>query len=248
MTRAPLTPPGRLYGVGVGPGDPDLVTMKAVKVLRDTATVAYFCKRGKRGNARTIADGWLSDSVQEMPLVYPVTTEIPFDSPDYVQQLRAFYETAAAALAERLEAGNDVAVLCEGDPMFYGSFMHLHIRLKDRFDVTVIAGVTGMSGCWSAAAQPITWGDDVFTVLPGTLPPEVLMVKLAQADAAVVMKLGKNFTKVRGAVTAAGLLDRALYVERGTMAGEKILPLAAVDADSVPYFSVVLIPGQGRRP
>lgn len=248
MTMRNAHAPGRLYGVGVGPGDPDLITVKAMKTLSHVSTIAYFCKRGKRSTARTIADCWLSPTVQEMALVYPLTTEIPFDDPEYVRQLRSFYEISTHDIAKRLDAGSDVAVLCEGDPMFYGSFMHLYVRLKERHPVTIIPGVSGMSGCWSAAAQPITWGDDIFTVLPATLPSDVLAAKLGSSDAFVVMKIGKNFAKVRKAIEAVGLMDRALYVERGTMPGERIIPLADFDEETIPYFSVILIPGQGRRP
>jgi precorrin-2/cobalt-factor-2 C20-methyltransferase len=239
---------GRLYGVGLGPGDPELVTVKAMRILQQAATVAYFCKRTSRGHARTIAGPYLCGQCIEIPMTYPVTTEIPFHDPAYINQLRDFYALSAEAIAQKLNAGLDVAILCEGDPMFYGSFMHLYIRLKERFKITIVPGVTGMSGCWTSAGEPITWGDDIFTVLPGTLPADVLNRRLRDTDACVIMKLGKNFAKVRTAIAEAGLLDRAIYVERGTMTGERIVPLAAFNDENVPYFSVILIPGQGRRP
>jgi len=135
-----------------------------------------------------------------------------------------------------------------GDPMFYGSYMHLHARLAPRFDTEVIAGVTGMSGCWSAAAMPIAQGDDVFTVLPATLPESELVRRLAEADAAVVMKVGQHLPKLRRALARSGRLPRALYVERGTMAEEKMIPLAAKPDDDAPYFAVVLVPGWENRP
>ncbi len=132
--------------------------------------------------------------------------------------------------------------------MFYGSFMHIFVRLKDRFRVSVTAGVTGMAGCWASAAQPITWGDDILTILPGTLPVDVLTRRLAETDAAVIMKLGSNFPKVRIALIDAGLLDRAIYVEHGTAPAERILPMREKTDDEAPYFSLILVPGQGRRP
>lgn len=239
---------GRLYGVGLGPGDPELMTLKAVRCLRAAPVVAYFCKRGGRGHARTIVEGFLSDRVQELALAYPVTTEIPVRHPDYQTCLAGFYAEATVALADHLEAGRDVALLCEGDPLFYGSFMHLFVRLRDRFAVTIVPGVSGMSGCWTSAALPMSWGDDVLTVLPGSLPPDVLRAKLMASDASVVMKLGTNFAKVRAAVAAAGLMDAAVYVERGTMAAEVVMKLADKADDRAPYFSVILVPGQGRRP
>ncbi|MBD8903470.1 precorrin-2 C(20)-methyltransferase, partial [Methylobacterium bullatum] len=145
-------------------------------------------------------------------------------------------------------AGRDVAILSEGDPFFYGSFMHLWRRLKDRFPVEVVPGVTGMSGCWTRAGTPITWGDDVLTILPATLGHDALVERLRITDAAVIMKLGRHLPKVRRALAETGLLDRAVYVERGTMAGEKVIALAEKPDDDAPYFSMVLVPGEGRRP
>ena len=248
MTTPLIHSPGRLHGVGLGPGDPDLLTVKAVKAIQSAPVVAYFCKRGRRGNARTIVDPWIGKDSIELPLVYPVTVEIPFRDQSYVTQLSAFYAEASEAIAAHLSAGRDVALLCEGDPLFYGSYMHIHIRLKDRFPVSICPGVTGMSGCWTAAGQPITWGDDVLTVIPGTLPAPALARRLADTDAAVVMKLGSNFAKVRDAIAQAGLTDRAIYVERGTMANEKVLRLSEKTDDEAPYFSMIIVPGQGRRP
>jgi precorrin-2/cobalt-factor-2 C20-methyltransferase len=224
------------------------MTLKAARCLKTAPIVAFFCKRGRRGNARAIVDGYLGPDVLELPLAYPITTEIPVHQPDYTACLAHFYAEATDALASRLSEGLDVALLCEGDPLFYGSFMHLFVRLRDRFPVTIVPGVSGMSGCWTAAAQPMSWGDDVLTVLPGTLPAETLHAKLSGSDAAVVMKIGGNFAKVRAAITAAGRLDEAIYVERGTMAGELVMPLAAKTDDKAPYFSIILIPGYGRRP
>jgi precorrin-2/cobalt-factor-2 C20-methyltransferase len=239
---------GRLYGVGLGPGDPELLTVKAVRVIETAPVIAYFAKAGRRGNARTIADRWIPAGARELPLYYPVTTEIPVSDPAYNAALRDFYAEATESLAAELAAGRDVALLSEGDPLFYGSFMHLYIRLKERFAVTVIPGVTGMAGCWSAAGEAMTWGDDVMTVLPGTLPQQALTERLQQTDAAVIMKVGKNFPKIRQALRDSGQYDRAIYVERGTMAGEKVMRLADKPDDTAPYFAIVLVSGQGRRP
>ena len=150
-------------------------------------------------------------------------------------------------LAALLRQGKSVGLLAEGDPFFYGSFMHMWRRLEAIFPLEVVPGVTGMSGCWTRANAPITWGNDILSVLPGTLGEEQLTRRLVETDAAVIMKVGKNLAKVRRAVEAAGLLSRALYVERGTMRGEQIMPLSECPDGNGPYFSMVLIPGQGRR-
>ncbi len=239
---------GRLVGVGLGPGDPDLLTVKAVRALEAASVVGYFAKRGQRGVARGIADRWIPAGTSELPLHYPVTVEVPFDHPDYVAQLSAFYADAAETLAVHLAAGRGVALLCEGDPLFYGSFMHVYVRLRDRFPCSIVPGVTGMSGCWTAAGAPMTWGDDVLCVVPGTLEPAALRSHLAASDAVVVMKLGRNLPKVRAALAEAGLLERAVYVERGTTADEVVMPLSEKRDDAAPYFSLVLVPGRGRRP
>jgi precorrin-2/cobalt-factor-2 C20-methyltransferase len=239
---------GTFHGIGLGPGDPELLTIKAVRLIAATPVIAYFAKKGRRGNARTIVDRWLPAGVTELPLEYPVTTEIHFNDRGYIDELARFYENSSHHISHLLTAGQDVALVCEGDPMFYGSFMHLYIRLADRHRVAITPGVTGMAGCWSAAGSPITWGDDILTVLSGTLGEDDLVSRLQSTDAAVIMKLGTNFAKVRRAIDRAGLGDRAIYCERGTMPGEKILPLVEKIEDSAPYFSLILIPGNGRRP
>jgi precorrin-2/cobalt-factor-2 C20-methyltransferase len=236
----------RLIGVGVGPGDPELMTLRAIRTLRDADVVAHFAKAGNASHARAIAACHLRPDVTELPLLYPVTTEIPKDAPAYCEKIAAFYDACAAAVAGHLDAQRSVAVICEGDPLFYGSYMHLHVRLAARYRTEVVAGVTGMSGCWSAAGAPMTQGNDVLTVLPGTLAEEELARRLGDADAAVVMKLGRNLPKVRRALACAGRLDRAIYVERGTMASAVIAPLADKADDDAPYFAMVLVPGWRR--
>ena len=238
---------GRLIAVGVGPGDPELITLKAVRALERADVVAYFGKAGNGSNARTSAATHLTPGVAELPLAYPVTTEIPSDTPAYREAIKNFYDSAAARIAAELDAGRTVAVLAEGDPLFYGSYMHLHVRLSPRYACEIIAGVTGMSGCWSAAETPIAQGNDVFTVLSGLLPEDELARRLTQADAAVIMKLGRHLPKVRRALCAAKRLDRAIYVERGTMTDAVVVPLADKQDDGAPYFAVVLVPGWEAR-
>ena len=233
---------GRLVGVGVGPGDPELITVKALNALRSVDVVAYFAKSGNESNARRIVEKYLN-GVEELPLLYPVTTEIPRAAAAYRDAIADFYDVSAAAVSSYLDDGRDIAVLSEGDPLFYGSYMHLHVRLSHRYPTEVIPGVTGMSGCWSSAAVPITQGDDIFTVLPGTLPEVELERRLADCDAAVVMKIGRHLPKIRRACERAGCLDRAIYVERGTMTNSAVMKLTDKLDLKAPYFAIVLVPG-----
>jgi precorrin-2/cobalt-factor-2 C20-methyltransferase len=239
---------GKLLGIGVGPGDPELMTLKAARALAEAEVIAYFAKAGNASHSRAIAAAHVRADVIELPLLYPVTTEVPKCSTGYRDTISDFYDEAAAKIAAHLEAGCTVAVVCEGDPMFYGSYMHLHTRLAPRFAAEIIAGVTGMSGCWSAAGMPMAQGDDVFTVLPATLPEDELARRLADANAAVVMKVGRHLPKLRRALATSGRLPRAIYVERGTMADSKMIPLSAKADDDAPYFAVVLVPGWEQRP
>lgn len=239
---------GTLHGVGVGPGDPELVTVRAARLIGSAPVLAYFAKKGRRGHARTIVEPYVRPDTEELPLHYPLTTEMSFADPLYVREVGGFYVEAAEALAAHLAAGRDVVLIAEGDPLFYGSFMHLYVRLKDRFPVRITPGVTGFSGCASAAGLPMTWGDDVLAVLPGTLSEDDLVARLEGSDAAVIMKLGSNFPKVRRAIVRAGLVHRAIYIERGSMDGEVVLPLTDKTDDASPYFSLILIGGEGRRP
>jgi precorrin-2/cobalt-factor-2 C20-methyltransferase len=238
---------GSLIGIGVGPGDPELLTLKAMRALSEADVVAHFAKRGNASNARAIAAAHLRAGVEELELLYPVTTEIPTGSADYRDAIRDFYDSSATRIAMHLDAGRVVAVICEGDPLFYGSYMHLHVRLAARYPTEVIAGVTGMSGAWSLIGSPIAQGDDVLTVLPGTLPESELERRLADADAAVIMKIGRHLPKVRRAIERTGRLARAIYVERGTMPGAVVMPLADKPDDRAPYFAVVLVPGWKQR-
>ncbi len=238
---------GTLYGIGVGPGDVRYLTLRAAGLVRAVDVVAFFAKRGHPGNARRIVAPLLKEGQDEARLEYPVTDEIPAEHPDYQQKIAGFYRESAAQLAALLRAGRSVGLLAEGDPFFYGSFMHMWRRLAPDFPVEVVPGVTGMSGCWTRAKLPMTWGDDTLAVLPGTLAEERLVERLRHTDAAVIMKVGKNLAKVRRAVEGAGLLARAVYVERGTMQEERILPLAECREPRGAYFAMVLIPGEGRR-
>ncbi|WP_433218588.1 precorrin-2 C(20)-methyltransferase [Dactylosporangium sp. CS-047395] len=232
---------GQLYGVGLGPGDPELVTVKAARLVAAAPVVAYHSARHGRSIARSIAEPYLRPDQIEEALVYPVTTEA---HNDYRGVIEEHYDAWAARLAAHLDAGRDVVVLCEGDPMFYGSYMHMHKRLRGRYRTEVVPGVTSVSGASAVLGRPLVERDEILTVLPGTLPGPVLAERLAATDSAAVMKLGRTFGKVRDALEQAGRLDEAWYVERATTTGERVAPLASVDPSSVPYFSIALLPSR----
>ncbi|MFT7058445.1 MAG: precorrin-2/cobalt-factor-2 C20-methyltransferase [Pseudorhodobacter sp.] len=235
----------RIICAGLGPGDPDLISVKSDRAIRQARQVAFFRKAGRKGQARQIVEGMLAPEAVELAMEYPVTTELPFDSPEYIDLLARFYDD----WAERLAAlPGEVVVLCEGDPFFYGSFMHLYTRLLGRVEMDVIPGITGMTGCWNATGTPITWGDDVMTVLMGTLPEADLATHMKTSDALVIMKTGRNLPKVRRALAATGRLADAWLVERGTMPKQRVMRLADVDGTDCPYFAIVLVHGHGRRP
>ncbi|MGB3148079.1 MAG: precorrin-2 C(20)-methyltransferase [Paracoccaceae bacterium] len=237
---------GKVICVGLGPGDPDLMSVRADRLVRSAKHVAHFRKAGRNGQARRIVEGMLDPAAVEYPMEYPVTTEIHFSEPEYNRQLADFYDAWAEKLANLAET-ETVIVLCEGDPFFYGSFMHLHARLEGRAMVELVPGITGMSGCWTATGQPITWGDDVLTVLMATLPEEELAARARNTNALVVMKIGRNLPKLRRALAAAGRLDAAWLVERGTMPDQHVQRLADAPEEA-PYFSIAVVHGQGRRP
>ncbi|MEJ6389251.1 precorrin-2 C(20)-methyltransferase [Gymnodinialimonas ulvae] len=239
---------GRVYGVGLGPGDPELMSVKADRLLRAAKHVAFFRKAGRAGRARKIVDGMLRPDAVEFAMEYPVTTEIPLSDPRYNEVLSGFYAEVTAHLCKLTAGGEDVVVLCEGDPFFYGSFMHLYERLKDRCEVQVVPAITGMSAAWTATGTPITWGDDVLSVVMGTLDEDTLRDAMARADALVVMKIGRNLTKVRRALQAAGKAERAVLVQYAAMEGQSVCALSDHGGETLPYFSIIVVHGQGRRP
>ncbi len=239
---------GTIYGVGLGPGDPDLMSVRADRLLRNAKHIAYFRKPGRSGQARKIVNGMIPKDAIEFPMEYPVTTEIPVTDPRYNELLSAFYEECTKRLKTLSEKGEDVVVLCEGDPFFYGSFMHLYARLREQTPIKVVPAITGMSGAWTATGDPITWGDDVLTVLMGTLPEEVLAERMMQTDAVVVMKIGRNIDKVKRALKTAGLFDRAWIVEFAQMPNQTVSKLSEACGKVTPYFSIIIVHGQGRRP
>jgi len=239
---------GTLYGVGVGPGDPELMTVKAMRILARARVVAYFAKRGKNGNAHATAQPFIHPEAERLPLYYPYTVEVSPRDPAYIAAMREFYDESAARVAERLLRGQDVAVLCEGDPMFYGSYMYLHDRLAAQHAACVIPGITSFAGCAAGAGIALVSTDRVFSIVPGTLPEQELEEKLKSADAAAIIKLGRHFPKVRRVLARLGKLAGATYFEHGTTAQQVVMPLVDKRDERSLYFSLIIVPGHDGGP
>ncbi|QLY27906.1 precorrin-2 C(20)-methyltransferase [Nocardia huaxiensis] len=234
---------GKLWGVGLGPGDPELVTVKAARVIGEADVIAFHSAKHGRSISRGIAAPYMREGQLEEHLVYPVTTETTDHPGGYQGAIDEFYESAAALLAGHLAAGRSVALLAAGDPLFYSSFMHMHRRLADRFETEIIPGVTSVSAASAALGTPLVEGDQVLTVLPGTLPAEELTRRLRDTGAAAIMKLGRTYPGVRQALTDSGRLDGAYYVERASTGRQRVLRAADVSDADVPYFAITLVPG-----
>jgi precorrin-2/cobalt-factor-2 C20-methyltransferase len=233
---------GQLIGVGVGPGDPELMTLKAIRVLQNADVVAHFAKSGRPSHARNSAQRFLPPIFIEAALRYPVTTEQPVNSPQYRSIIDGFFDEAAAQLSGHLDAGRTVVVLSEGDPLFFGSYMHLHVRLQSRYPIQVVPGVSAMSAAWSAAGTAMVRGDRTLTVLPGTMPEVDLRERLERNESAVIMKIGRNLEKIRRALAACGRLEEAIYIECVSMGEQRLMRLADKHDDQAPYFAMILLP------
>ncbi|CEJ45262.1 precorrin-2 C(20)-methyltransferase [Umezakia ovalisporum] len=229
---------GRLYGIGVGPGDPELLTLKALRILQTAPVVAYQSAVDKDSIARAIVSKYLLGNQIEVLFHLPRALE--------PETASAIYDQEVAPIAEHLAAGRDVVVLCEGDPFFYGSFMYVYVRLCQEYETEVVPGVSSLMACPVALGVPFTYYNDIMTVLPAPMPAEELVTHLVATDAAAIMKLGRHFTKVRDILHQLGLASRALYIERATMAEQRIIPLDEVDPNQVPYFSMIVIPTKKR--
>lgn len=224
---------GTLYGLGVGPGDPELITLKAHRLLARAPVLAYPAPEQGDSLARAIVAPHLPGGQTEIAIRMPLTVE-RFPA-------QAVYDEAAERIAGHLDAGEDVAVICEGDPFFYGSFMYLYGRMAGRYPVEVVPGVSSLTACAAALGAPLAARNDVLTVLPAPLANDVLESRLRDVDAAAIIKVGRHFARVHDLLESLGLAAAARYIERATMADQRVLPLRDIDPGSVPYFSMILV-------
>ena len=224
---------GTLYGLGVGPGDPELLTLKAHRILRDTFVVAYPQPDDGPSFARSIVEHYLTAEQLEIPIIVPMDVKR-----DPAQEV---YKLAAETIAHHLDAGSDVAVLCEGDPFFYGSFMYLYQHLAHRYPCEIVPGVSSVMAASAAWGRPIAARNDVLAVIPAPLPDEEIKARIEASDAVAIMKLGRHFPRVRALLKEMGLEEQAGYCERVTLGNEKVMPLSQVTETDAPYFSMILI-------
>lgn len=230
-------PPGKLYGLGIGPGDPELLTLKAHRILTTVPVIAYPTLESGKVLARAIVADFIQPHQIEIPMPLPFSVE---------RSSQPYYDQAAETIAQHLSAGQDVAVLCEGEPMLYGTFMYIFNRLADRFETEVVPGISSTYASAAMLGAPLTYRNDVLSIMPATLEAEILRDRLAVADAAIIIKLGRHFAKVKAVLEELGLLERALYIERATMPNQRIKPIAEVMPEEVPYWALILVPSQTR--
>ena len=229
---------GTLYGIGVGPGDPNLITLKGYRVLQAAPVLAYPAPETGDSLARQIVAPHLMDEKTEIAI------RMPLSAPKFPDN--TVYGEAATQLERHLANGQDVAVLCEGDPFFYGSFMYLFARMAESHMVEVVPGVSSPMACAAVLGAPLAAQNDILTILPAPLPSVQLKAQLDATDAAAIIKIGRHFERVRALISELNLMDRARYIERATMDAEKVVPLAVVEPSSSPYFSMILIHRRGQ--
>jgi precorrin-2/cobalt-factor-2 C20-methyltransferase len=230
---------GLLYGIGLGPGDPELLTLKALRVLRSVAVVAYPAPDSGDSVARGIVAQWLDRGQPEIAIRFPMRPGPP---------PREIYRDAAVQIEAALRAGDDVAYLCEGDPLLYGSFAGVLAALDPSIPVAIVPGVSSVTACAAAAGAVLATRDETLSVVPATLPEEELAATLAGVETAAVIKLGRHFAKLRRVLQRLGLLEAAVYVEHATWPSERVAALAAVDPATVPYFATALVRRAGVPP
>ncbi len=223
---------GTVHGVGVGPGDPELMTLKAYRLISGAEVVAYPILETSESFARSIVAEIMPPAVREIPITVPMTTRRA--------PAQAAYDRGSDAIAAELEAGRDVIVLCEGDPLFYGSFMYLHSRLSDRYRVEVVPGVNSVTACAAVLGQPLVARNETLTIIPGTLSEAELEHRIASAEAVAIMKVGRHLEKIRTVLARLGLSETAGYIERATLTNQKVVSLGDAPV-TAPYFSMILV-------
>jgi len=232
---------GKIYGIGLGPGDPALITLKSANLIKSSDYIFFFKKKNSESRAFSIVKEIIKDNAFKIALEFPITTEIDSMRKEYKNIMKNFYEQCVIKIDNILKKSCDICLLCEGDPFFYGSFIHIFQRLKERFDIEIVPGVTGMSGAWSSSKIPLVSGNEILTIIMGTLDEAKLKVQIKKSDVLVIMKIGKNFKKIFKVLKEQNLLDKAYLISNATTKKEKIYKLNTINAEIVPYFSIILL-------
>ena len=232
---------GKIYGIGLGPGDPALITLKSANLIKSSDYIFFFKKKNSESRAFSIVKEIIKDNAFKIALEFPITTEIDSMRKEYKNIMKNFYEQCVIKIDNILKKSCDICLLCEGDPFFYGSFVHIFQRLKERFDIEIVPGVTGMSGAWSSSKIPMVSGNEILTIIMGTLDEAKLKIQIKKSDVLVIMKIGKNFKKIFKVLKEQNLLDKAYLISNATTKKEKIYKLDTINAEIVPYFSIILL-------
>jgi len=188
--------------------------------------------------ARAIAVDAFSANTKEIRI------DIPMDVARYPAQ--DAYDNAAVEIAAHLDKGDDVVVLCEGDPLFYGSFMYLFARLNGKHKIEIVPGVTSVTACAAELQRPLSARNEVLTIIPGTLDEDDLKQRIDAADALAIMKVGRHLPKIRDVLSDLNLIDHAEYIERASLPNQKRFKLSEAP-EKAPYFSMILVT-KGRDP
>lgn len=226
---------GIFYGVGVGPGDPELLTLKAVKVIQNAdVIIAPKTEKKEDSTALSIARPYLKENVEILKLVFPMVND--------VDVLTEAWENNKTAILAELQAGKKVVFLTLGDPMFYSTYMYIYRLLKDSgHGIETVPGVPAFCAIGSQLGQPLAEGTDVLSIIPATMEDEEMDKILSLSDNVVLMKVYKNFSKVVEKLNQHGYGDNAVMISKCGLPDEQIsYNLGEVDGSKVNYLTTIL--------
>ncbi len=226
---------GKIIGIGVGPGDPELITLKALKAIKAGKIIAYPSTETEESYARSIVKDYFSENVLEIPI------KIPMVESRFPSQL--IYNTASDEISAHLKKGEDVIILCQGDPFFYGSFMYLFSRFAGKFPIEIIPGISSLNACSAVSQRPLCSRLESLSVIPGGMNDEEFLKQLEKEGAFAIMKVGKHLNRIKGLLDRKGMGGRAVYVSHATLPNQKVFPLSKAP-EIAPYFSMILVPSK----
>jgi precorrin-2 C(20)-methyltransferase len=228
---------GTLHLVGVGPGDPELLTLKAARLLATVPVIAFVLTETQSHFALDIARACCNLAAELLPVAIPMAVRMP--NGDFAPNGEA-YAAAAALIADRLAAGRDVAFLCEGDPLFYGSAIYLLALMAGRHPVKVVPGISSVFAAAAAVPIPLVSRSQPLSVLAGPSPDATLRAALARAGSVALIKVGRHFDRIDALLQATGRREQALYIERASLPEQIVARVKDLPAGPKPYFSLIL--------